>query len=139
MTYVLLVMEEKDRRECRAADEAQREYEEMAAFADSLRTRGVLLAVESLRSLGDGTRVRTSGGKRSVVDGPFAETKELVGGFFLIDVATREQAVAFAAECPAAAWASIEVRETGPCAGESKPDGSWRRRKNVDESQRTVR
>jgi hypothetical protein len=116
MRYVLLVMEEKGRRDGRAADEAQREYEKMVAFVDSLKTRGVLLAVESLYSLTDGTRVKTSGGKRSVVDGPFAETKELVGGFFLLDVATREQAVAFAAECPAAEWASIEVREVGPCA-----------------------
>jgi hypothetical protein len=117
MPYALLIMEERDRREGRAADEAKREYEEMCAYADSLKTRGVLLAVESLRSLTDGTRVRTNGGKRSVVDGPYAEAKELVGGFFLLDVATREQAVAFAAECPAAAWASVEVREVGPCAG----------------------
>jgi hypothetical protein len=117
MPYMLLVMEERGRREGRPADEAQKECETMDAFADSLKTRGVYLASQSLRSLTDATRVKTNGGKRSVVDGPFAEAKELVGGFFLLDVATREQAVALAAECPAAAWASIEVREVGPCTG----------------------
>lgn len=117
MPYMLLVMEPKGRREDRPAGAAQRECEIMEAFAGSLKARGVYLASQSLRSLADGTRVETHGGKRLVVDGPFAEAKELVGGFFLLDVATREQAVALAAECPAAEWASIEVREIGPCTG----------------------
>jgi hypothetical protein len=112
MPFVLLVMEEEGRRESRPAETAQSECDQMNAFADSLKTRGVHLASQSLRSLTDGTRI---GGKRSVVDGPYAEAKELIGGFFLLDVATREQAEAIAAECPAAAWASIEVREAGPC------------------------
>jgi len=55
------------------------------------------------------------GGKRNVVDGPFTEAKELVGGFFLLDVKTREEALALAGECPASQWATLEVRETGPC------------------------
>ena len=46
---------------------------------------------------------------------PFAEAKEMVGGFFLIDVATRDEAVAIASRCPAARWASVEVRECAPC------------------------
>jgi hypothetical protein len=117
MPYMLLVMEKQGRRDGRPVELAQRECEVMGAFADSLQKRGVYLASQSLRSLSDGTRVQTNGGKRSVVDGPFAEAKEIVGGFFLLDVASREQAVALAAECPAAEWASIEVREAGPCTG----------------------
>jgi hypothetical protein len=116
MPYVLLVMEAPGRREGRPAEQAQSEWKRMAAFAESLMARGLCLGSQSLRSLGDGARVETRGGKRSVVDGPFAEAKELVGGFFLLDVATREQAIAVAAACPAAEWASIEVREAGPCA-----------------------
>jgi hypothetical protein len=50
-----------------------------------------------------------------LLDGPFAEAKEMIGGFFLLDVATREQALEWAARCPAAGWATVEVRETGPC------------------------
>ncbi len=117
MPYMLLVMEAKGRRDGRPVELAQKECEDMNAFADGLKARGVHLASQSLRSLTDGARVETRGGKRAVIDGPFAEAKELVGGFFLLDVATREQAVALAAECPAAAWASIEVREVGPCTG----------------------
>ena len=54
-------------------------------------------------------------GQRRLLDGPFAEAKEMVGGYFLLDCATRDEAVAIAAQCPAAAWATVEVRETGPC------------------------
>jgi hypothetical protein len=54
-------------------------------------------------------------GKRSTIDGPFAEAKEMVGGFFLLDCNSKEQAIAIAAECPAAQWATVEVRELGPC------------------------
>jgi hypothetical protein len=50
-----------------------------------------------------------------VVDGPFAEAKEMIGGFFLVDCASREEAVALAARCPAAQWATVEVRSLGPC------------------------
>ena len=117
MPYILLVMEEQGRRDGRPAEQAQSERDLMNAFVGSLKARGVHLASESLRRLSDGTRVETRGGKRRVVDGPFAEAKELVGGFFLVDVASREQAVALAAECPAVEWASIEVREVGPCTG----------------------
>jgi hypothetical protein len=117
MPYVLLVVEKQGRREGRPAEKAQSECDQMNAFADSLKTRGVYLASQSLRSLSDGTRVEVRGGKRSVVDGPYAEAKEFIGGFFLLDVATRDQATSIAAECPAAAWASIEVREAGPCTG----------------------
>ena len=56
-----------------------------------------------------------SAGKPQVLDGPFAEAKEMVGGFFLVNCATREQALAIAARCPAAEWATLEVRATGPC------------------------
>jgi hypothetical protein len=115
MPYMLLVMEAQGRRDGRPVEEAQQECEEMEAFADSLKARGVHLASESLRRLTDGTRVETSGGKRRVVDGPFAEAKEIVGGFFLLDGITREEAVAMASECPATEWATVEVREIGNC------------------------
>jgi len=59
--------------------------------------------------------VTMRGEKSMVRDGPFAEAKEMIGGFFLLDCATRAEAVAIAAECPAAEWCDVEVRETGPC------------------------
>ena len=73
------------------------------------------VAVQSLQGQQRATRVRVRDGKPQVIDGPFAEAKEMVGGFFLVDCATREEALAIAAECPAAEWCTVEVRELGPC------------------------
>ena len=55
------------------------------------------------------------GGKAVVMDGPFTEAKELIGGFFLLNCETREEALRCAHECPASEWATIEVRGVGPC------------------------
>jgi hypothetical protein len=74
-----------------------------------------LQSAESLKQDGEGTRVQIRAGKSTLVDGPFAEAKEMVGGFFLLDCKTKEEALAIARECPAAQWATVEVRETGPC------------------------
>ena len=60
-------------------------------------------------------RLNVRGGKPSIVDGPFTEAKEFVGGFFLLDCENRSQALEFAQQCPAAEWATVEVREIGPC------------------------
>jgi hypothetical protein len=59
--------------------------------------------------------VQRRDGRPQLVDGPFTESKELVGGFYLIDCESREQALQIAAACPAAEWASVEVREVAPC------------------------
>ena len=75
----------------------------------------MLRAAESLKSDDEGVRVRVRDGRRTLVDGPFAEAKEMVGGFFLVDCKTREEALAIAARCPAAEWATVEVRSlAGP-------------------------
>ncbi|OXH86129.1 dehydrogenase, partial [Burkholderia multivorans] len=54
-------------------------------------------------------------GETRIVDGPFAEAKEMVGGFFLVDVETRDEALDIARACPAAQWCTVEVRAVGPC------------------------
>ena len=115
MPYMLLILEETGQRATRSDAEGHAVYERMLRFADDLKARGVLLAVESLTSQRDATRIKTGAGRTQVLDGPFAEAKEMVGGFFLIDCKTREEAVAIARQCPAAEWATVEVRETGPC------------------------
>ena len=115
MPYLLLIHEPVGQRQQRSEADGHAVYERMLRFSDSLRQRGVLTAVESLASLDKSARLQVRDGKARVLDGPFAEAKEMVGGFFLLDVATREQALAIARECPAAEWATVEVRETGPC------------------------
>lgn len=115
MSYMLLIVEPIDQRRQRGEPAGRVLYERMLEFGADLQSRGVLQASESLASTADAVRVTTHAGRPALIDGPFAETKEMVGGFFLLDVATREEAIAIAAECPAAEWCSVEVRRTGPC------------------------
>lgn len=115
MPYLLLIVEPRGQRAERGLEAGKGVYAQMGAFAAELRQRGVLLAVESLESDDKGTRVAVRDGRQRLVDGPFAEAKEMVGGFFLLNCASREEALTIAAACPAAAWASVEVRATGPC------------------------
>lgn len=115
MAFLLLIVEPRGQRAERTPEEGQLAYAQMVRFGEGLKARGLLRAVESLRSDAEGVRVSVRAGKRTLLDGPFAESKEMVGGFFLLDCETREQAIAIAGECPAAQWATVEVRELGPC------------------------
>jgi hypothetical protein len=113
MSYMLLIVEPQGQRASRAPQQGRGLYGRMLEYTESLKARGLLLASDSLRA--PAARLSIRAGRQSVIDGPFTESKELVGGFFLLDCATREQALSLAAECPAAEWATIEVREVGPC------------------------
>jgi hypothetical protein len=77
--------------------------------------RGQLVASESLRPDSHGVRVQLSTGKPQLLDGPFAEAREMVGGFYLVECADRDEALAIAQTCPAARFATVEVRECAPC------------------------
>jgi hypothetical protein len=113
MQYLLLIVEPQGQRRLRSPEEGRALYDRMLGWGASLKKRGVLLGVNSLRE--DSARLTVRGGRRNVTDGPFTEAKELVGGYFLLECPSREQALTLAAECPAAEWATIEVREVGPC------------------------
>lgn len=115
MSYMLVILEDPAQRGTRTQAEGEAVYGRMVDFARQLQAQDQLLAVESLVSQAKGARVTVRGGKPQVLDGPFAEAKEMIGGFFLLNVKTREEAVAIAGRCPAAEWATVEVRETGPC------------------------
>lgn len=115
MAYMLLIHEPVGQRQARGEAEGRVVYGRMLDFAADLKARGLLLATESLASQDEAVRVRVSGGRASVLDGPFAEAKEMVGGFFLLACGTREEAIAIASQCPAAEWATLEVRGLGPC------------------------
>jgi hypothetical protein len=83
----------------------------MMAYNESLQQAGVLLALDGLHPPSMGARVSFTGGKPAVTDGPFPETKEVVGGYWIIDVASREEAVAWASRCPGSDNEVIEVRQ----------------------------
>jgi hypothetical protein len=115
MSYMLLIIEKAGEREERSEAEGRVLYDQMMAFSAGLKARGLLTLSQSLRSDALGTRVSMRDGKRTLLDGPFAEAKEMVGGFFLLTCQTKDEALAIAAACPAAQWATVEVRELGPC------------------------
>jgi len=115
MAYMMLIVEPRGQREQRTPDEGRAVYQRMLDYAGTLKARGVLQAAESLANDNRGTRISARAGKPTFTDGPFSEAKEMIGGIFLLDCATREEALAIAAQCPAAEWATIEVRETAPC------------------------
>jgi len=94
---------------------SEKELTEMGKFNEELVKAGVMLAGEGLQPSSKGARVRFSGKKRTVIDGPFAEAKEFVGGFFLLSCETFEQAAALGAKCPAVEWSTVEVRAIGTC------------------------
>jgi len=113
MPYMLLIVEPVGQRAERGLAGGQVAYQQMLDFTEQLRAGGVLMTSSALATAA--TRLEVRAGTERVLDGPFAEARELVGGFFLIDCASREEALAWARRCPAAAFASVEVRETGPC------------------------
>jgi hypothetical protein len=114
MPHMLLIVEPIGQREARGAEGGKAAYQQMLNFTEELKHAGVLMASSSLATAA--TRLQQPQGEAvRVLDGPFAEAKEMIGGFFLLGVPTREEALSWAARCPAAAWATVEVRETGPC------------------------
>ncbi len=115
MSYLLLIHEPTGQRATRSETEGRAVYQRMVDWGADLGKRGILKAGESLASQEKGVRVGTQGGRAQVLDGPFAEAKEMIGGFFLIDVDTRDEAVAIASTCPAAEWCTVEVRAVAPC------------------------
>ncbi|RQO51263.1 transcription initiation protein [Variovorax sp. KBW07] len=83
----------------------------MMAYNESLQKAGVLVSCEGLHPPSMGARVSFKGRKPKIVDGPFAEAKEVLGGFWLIDVASRAEAIEWAARCPGGDNEVIEVRQ----------------------------
>jgi hypothetical protein len=85
--------------------------EKMMQYNETLQKAGVLLALDGLHPPSMGARVSFEGGKPKVTDGPFAEAKEVLGGYWMIDVKSREEAIEWASRCPAGPNEVIEVRQ----------------------------
>lgn len=85
--------------------------EAMMKYNESLQKAGVLLALDGLHPPSMGARVTFKGGKAKVTDGPFSEAKEVLGGYWLIQVKSKEEAIAWASRCPGSDNETIEVRQ----------------------------
>ena len=83
---------------------------EYTAYGEMLRARGAFVGGEALRPVTTATTIRIRDGQTLMTDGPFAETKEALGGFYLIEAADLDEAIALGAACPGAKWGTIEVR-----------------------------
>ena len=93
----------------------------MMKYNEALKDAGVLIALDGLHPPSMGARVSFAGGKPLVTDGPFTEAKEVLGGYWMINVASREEAIAWAAKCPASENEIIEIRQVQEM-GDFPPD-----------------
>src|SRR5512134_3826217 len=83
----------------------------MMKYNEDLKKAGVLLALDGLHPVSAGARVTFAGGRPTVVDGPFVETKEVLGGYWIIDVKSKQEAIDWAKRCPATENETIEIRQ----------------------------
>lgn len=98
MRFMMIVKASKDSEAGKLPTEQQ--LAEMAKYNETLVKAGVMLAGDGLQASSKGARVRFSGSKRTVIDGPFAETKELIAGFWIIQVKSKEEAIEWAKRVP---------------------------------------
>ena len=115
MQALLLILEPPGQRATRTQAEGEAAYGQMVEFSKALQAEGKLLGVNSLQGDDRGRRVQVRAGQVRAVDGPFIESKEMIGGYFLLECASLDEAAAIAQRCPAASWATVEVRAIGPC------------------------
>jgi hypothetical protein len=118
MRYLCLIY--YDEKDLNALSRSERETlsQESYAYCDVLRQKGQFIAAEPLEPVRTATTVRIRSGKPITIDGPFAETKEQLGGFFMIEVPDLDEAIRVAASIPSARLGSVEVRpiKEGGCA-----------------------
>ena len=110
MRYICLAYEEEDKLTALTKSEWDGLRQETLDYVKRLREKGHLIAAEPLQSVKTATTVRVRDGKLAITDGPFAETKETLGGFFLIEALDLNQAIQIAAQWPSARIGSIEIR-----------------------------
>ncbi len=110
MQYMLLIYSPPGDWSSVPADEQQRIMQAYGAFTEELQASGKMVAGDALQPTDTATSVRVRDGETMTTDGPFAETKEVLGGYYLVDVDTLDEALDWAAKIPGAQWGTIEVR-----------------------------
>lgn len=122
MKYLCLAYEEESKLNALSKSEWELLRSETLAYVEELRSTGRLITAEPLQSVTTAATVRVRGGKVSITDGPFAETKETLGGFFLINARDLNEAIQVASRWPSARLGSIEVR---PIEQELREEGRY--------------
>jgi hypothetical protein len=110
MLYLLVIYESPEAFDARTGEDSGAYVGAWQAYADALRHAGVLAGGKGLEPPSTATTVRFQGGERAVQDGPYADTKEQLGGFFILDVPDLDAALEWAARCPVHHGGAVEVR-----------------------------
>lgn len=110
MRYMLLLYSAPTAGPAEGSPEAMAEMNEWFAYTTALAESGALISGDPLQGIETATTLQVRDGESLTTDGPFAETKELLGGYYLIDVENLDAALAWAAKCPLATYGSVEVR-----------------------------
>ena len=118
MQYLLLIYGDMSAFPEMTEDEQNANWKEWLDYSAWLGEKGWMKAGDALQDVDQATSVRVQGGDRLVTDGPFAETKETLGGYYLIDVENLDDAIEAAAHCPGARYGTIEVRPIMPMPAE---------------------
>lgn len=110
MQYLLLIYENEAQQADRSPEATKRMFDDYMAFTKSIVESGNFKAGDALQPTSTATTVRVRDGKQLVTDGPFAETREQLGGYYLVEAKDLDEARAIAARIPSALWGSVEVR-----------------------------
>jgi hypothetical protein len=110
MKYMMAIYETEADFSARTDEHRETFWGAWRAYHQALVQAGVIVGGNALQPPATGTTVRVSGGKRHVEDGPYADTKEQLGGFIVLEVASLDAALDWAARCPAAATGAVEIR-----------------------------
>jgi hypothetical protein len=110
MRYLCLIYDQESKWETMSKDESDAYMGEYFSFTEDIRKNGQYLAGEALQPTPTATTVRVRNGKVSTTDGPFAETKEQLGGFYMINASDLNEAIQVASRIPSARLGSIEIR-----------------------------
>ena len=110
MQYMLLIYNEPGGWDLMPAEQQRAVYEAYGTFTEELQASGKMVAGDALQPISTATFIRVRDGETLTTDGPFAETKEVLGGYYLVDVDTIDEALEWAAKIPGAQYGTIEVR-----------------------------
>lgn len=108
--YVIVINGDEKAQKNATVEQHKQIFAEYMKYSEELAASGAMRGGEALEPSAKGLRITHKEGRRVVTDGPFAEAKEVVGGFYIIDVKTREEAIEWAAKCPGAKYGSVELR-----------------------------
>ncbi len=114
MKYLLMIYSNEAAQQAASKADNEQMHAAYGAYTQALIKAGAMAGGERLRPTNTATTVRIASGKTKVVNGPYAETKEQLGGYYMIEAADLDAAIAWAARCPAASHGAVEVRPIWP-------------------------